>query len=993
MTDASEAPLFDRLVAEGEYVEAAKALDGAGGLGAILEYLERTRHVPPALLAEWLAGPYADDKRLWPRVAAVYERSGEPDKALAMWDRILEARPDDEPALVKKAGILAALGRPNEAVAALDNAPPEIAGSPRVAQERARLLTAAGDLHAAAATLHAAGGADLVTEWFRGDYDRDLARRKMEAALAQFEDDEHLLRIAASQYVVWRDWEAALDVYDRILEAHPADAEALLNKAKLLRADGRLDDAAAVLDAAPTEIQRTQEFTRERAEVLATQGRFDDAASALVEAGGPAQLTAFLERYPDWRGELLAAALRLLPDSVDLLLLRASDALRRGDTESSLADYEQVLELEPGNQRAQAGSEQVRRLALSFEGVAAETALDTVFRAFDEQAFLSGEPWQRLNAILATTGGPYGLVGPRGAGKSWLMLKAVNWAIERGGIGLWFPSPSEYDSQAFLSSLSDSFASEIEQRSRRGAIRPYLSRQRVALVTAMIVALAGLFVVATVLGALTFAQRAALTVGIAAVLIGGYVVLVRARRATRPEDRLVMEASAMRERIRFSLTRKEAAQLGAEAGARWAKTRLSRSRQKELQERPATLSSLMNDFRELARRAGETAAPVVIAVDELDKMDDPERVRALLRDVKAVFEVPRVHFLISVSHEALRALRLGAIEERNEFNSSFYTVIEVPPLTPWDCEALLWKRWVVTGLQAAASFDSGSGLTNDEATLRQLAMVTQRVDPLLRETDFDAEFLLERRLEAYERIAGRRFASGYEAEVGLALGVLAAGNPREIVRMAELVAHTERSAEVPAGVHAALRVLATEIAEFRRSVLSADGFGETPMAGDDETAGSDSLTDRVLRLAALDAAADGSRQRAPALSNDEKVGVAYELEELSASALGRTERRPLDADYRKLWKPAWAGPAWEARFQERWRRLLVRLQVGRIIATAGPQQLTRHWRLLEVLHEIVELGSQSSEVGNDLIRRRDLDRPESFETTAERVRGTGTRVW
>jgi hypothetical protein len=35
---------------------------------------------------------------------------------------------------------------------------------------------------------------------------------------------------------------------------------------------------------------------------------------------------------------------------------------------------------------------------------------------------------------------------------------------------------------------------------------------------------------------------------------------------------------------------------------------------------------------------------------------------------------------------------------------------------------------------------------------------------------------------------------------------------------------------------------------------------------------------------------------------------------------------------------------------------LVRLQVGRIIATAEPQQLTRHWRLLEVLREIVVAG-------------------------------------
>jgi hypothetical protein len=64
-------------------------------------------------------------------------------------------------------------------------------------------------------------------------------------------------------------------------------------------------------------------------------------------------------------------------------------------------------------------------------------------------------------------------------------------------------------------------------------------------------------------------------------------------------------------------------------------------------ERPATLSLLVNDFRALAAQAGEAAGRVVIAIDELDKMAEPEKVRALLRDIKGIFEVPRVHFLVS----------------------------------------------------------------------------------------------------------------------------------------------------------------------------------------------------------------------------------------------------------------------------------------------------------------------------------------------------------
>src|SRR3954469_11870846 len=91
----------------------------------------------------------------------------------------------------------------------------------------------------------------------------------------------------------------------------------------------------------------------------------------------------------------------------------------------------------------------------------------TVFRAFDPEEFLEWPAWTRLRRILRSNGGSYGLSGPRGAGKSWLMLRAIAWIendeADRGrrGIGLWYPSPSEYDPHAFLASLSDSLAGKI----------------------------------------------------------------------------------------------------------------------------------------------------------------------------------------------------------------------------------------------------------------------------------------------------------------------------------------------------------------------------------------------------------------------------------------------------------------------------------------------------------------------------------------------------
>ena len=70
--------------------------------------------------------------------------------------------------------------------------------------------------------------------------------------------------------------------------------------------------------------------------------------------------------------------------------------------------------------------------------------------------------------------------------------------------------------------------------------------------------------------------------------------------------------------------------------------------------------------------------------------------RALLRDIKGIFEVPNVHFLVSVSDEAARSLNLGALTGRDEFNSSFYTVIELPPAPPRTCAELLLSRGSVS---------------------------------------------------------------------------------------------------------------------------------------------------------------------------------------------------------------------------------------------------------------------------------------------------------
>jgi hypothetical protein len=200
----------------------------------------------------------------------------------------------------------------------------------------------------------------------------------------------------------------------------------------------------------------------------------------------------------------------------------------------------------------------------------------TVFRAYESAEFLEWPAWKRLRKILDTNGGSYGLSGPRGAGKTWLMLRAIEW-VQAGegrnrppGIGLWYPSPSEYNSLAFLASLSDSLATTIEGwYGRNPSVRKRLVMRRAVVASAAVAgAFLALLIVMTglwkgrggpwVLPSLMLAG--ALGAGVIAYLGTG------AWRSLWPEQRLLVDAQVLRERARYTATQRQSSEVGGEGG-------------------------------------------------------------------------------------------------------------------------------------------------------------------------------------------------------------------------------------------------------------------------------------------------------------------------------------------------------------------------------------------------------------------------------------------
>jgi hypothetical protein len=267
----------------------------------------------------------------------------------------------------------------------------------------------------------------------------------------------------------------------------------------------------------------------------------------------------------------------------------------------------------------------------------------TLFRSYSGDTFFPTPGWLRLAHVLTGDGGAYGLHGPRGSGKTWALLRATRWADQGGGMGLWFPCPAGYtDAAEFFSSLADNLAHAVEQR---------------------------------------FSRR----------LAGHNPTASRASR--RVNDRLLRQATALREHIRYSTALKWGSEVGI-SGAYHVTGTFKRTREKDLDERPTTVASLVFDFRRLAEAVvSGIGRPLVIGIDELDRID-ADAARALLRDLKRIFEIPGVFFLVSVSTEATAALHPGTLRGmgHNEFPSSFYTVLEMPPLTPVDVIGVIAAR-------------------------------------------------------------------------------------------------------------------------------------------------------------------------------------------------------------------------------------------------------------------------------------------------------------
>ncbi|MEU4766389.1 NACHT domain-containing protein [Actinosynnema sp. NPDC023794] len=324
--------------------------------------------------------------------------------------------------------------------------------------------------------------------------------------------------------------------------------------------------------------------------------------------------------------------------------------------------------------------------------------------------FVPTDTSAQLNRMLdAMSSGAIGLSGARGIGKSTVlqMFGDQRFSGKPGDLSLVVTAPTDYDSRDFLVHLFTRLCLLVlppEPASRAAVSR--LPRLRWVLTAS-----AGAGVVA---GAVWWPQlvEAAKWVGgnvrtvvaaaggmVLAVPLGAGVVAFTRRRARLrgPDTALEDEARRHLRGLRYleTTTRTRTATLkppgGLEAGNAVARQRA---------EQVKTYPELVAEFREflgfvglrLRSRADRADARVVVCVDEVDKIATAEAAEQFVNDLKSVFGVQGVFFLVAVSQDALTSFSRRVLSVRTTFDSAFDDVIQVSRLTLTQTRRLLVQR-------------------------------------------------------------------------------------------------------------------------------------------------------------------------------------------------------------------------------------------------------------------------------------------------------------
>jgi hypothetical protein len=112
-----------------------------------------------------------------------------------------------------------------------------------------------------------------------------------------------------------------------------------------------------------------------------------------------------------------------------------------------------------------------------------------------------------------------------------------------------------------------------------------------------------------------------------------------------------------------------------------------------VERRMLTLPQIVARLRALIERA-TSRVRVLVAIDEIDKIDSKDDARLFINDLKAIFGVYRSYFVVAVSRDAMIDFERRGLAVRTEIDSAFDEVLHVSAMSLDETRELLNRRVV-----------------------------------------------------------------------------------------------------------------------------------------------------------------------------------------------------------------------------------------------------------------------------------------------------------
>lgn len=304
------------------------------------------------------AGPGVLNQRGWLH----YDR-GEYEDALQVFDSVLQISPDDEDALVYKAESLRLKGELDPAATALSEAEKRLGPTPKVLNHWGYVHLDRGDFDEAIHVFERVLKIDpddpdalvFLVQSLRLRRDFDRASKALDDARTRLGEQPSVLKQQALLLHNQEDYDAAIEVFERVLRKDPNDSDALVDRGQSMRLKRDFAAATAALDEAEERLGQIPTVLNQRAWLYFDQNRYDETVKILdrVLQAKPNDADALVYRVHSLRlqrtfeeaSQALTEAEERLGEQPTVLNSRGWLHYDMGEYDEALKAFERVLEI------------------------------------------------------------------------------------------------------------------------------------------------------------------------------------------------------------------------------------------------------------------------------------------------------------------------------------------------------------------------------------------------------------------------------------------------------------------------------------------------------------------------------------------------------------------------------------------------------------------------------------------------------------------------